>query len=590
MTSMKNVSTLTELLLRFRTQWGGRPALFVDWTADGSTKHSASTFLNQVHSLALTLESQGLEKGQTVALFSSNRLDWVVADFACHLLGAIVVPIYPNLSDRQIGYILRNSGVSLLFFSGQKEADRLEPILNSLPSRPRLVSMDSAVEGSLTYTDLVYLYAEKASSRGVIPLEKFRDRVSPSDPASLVYTVGTAGNPKGAILTHGALLASLHAQREPLQLTENDVAISFLPLSHSEERNALYLYLAHGAEIHFLRDPSRLRSLMPTIAPTIIGTVPSSWDGWAADIDRVREEDPKIQKNLTKAMGYRKRTREEGASGAILRTKQQMARRALEPLRHSLFGHRLRLALVGGRGFSRANRLLFDAMGLTLRRTYGYTESGGWIALSPPETTDGGVAPLTDVEITISPQGEIGIRSPTLMSGYWKDQETTRRRLDDEGFFRPGDLGRMENSMLYPEGRVDDLAMMSSGKTFSPEILEKILIGSPWIAQAVVIAHQKPFPVALLYPDFSRLATHLHLDSLGSDEMAWVQESIQSTIAGINENQPPHLRIRRFHLLENRLSMKKEELSLLGRPRRKTILKRYQDIIEKLFAEAGPSA
>ncbi len=586
---MKNATTLTDLLLRFRAQWGGRPALFVDWSADGSTKYSASTFLNQVHSLALTLESQGLEKGQTVALFSSNRLEWVVVDFACHLLGAIVVPIYPSLSDRQIGYIMRNSGVSLLFFSGQKEADRLEPILRSLPTRPRLVSMDSAVEGSLVYTDLVYLYAEKASSRGVIPLEKFRDRVTPSDPASLVYTVGTAGNPKGAILTHGAMLASLQAQSAPLQVTENDVALSFLPLSHSEERNALYHYLAHGAEIHFLRDPSQLRSLMPTIAPTILGTVPSTWDAWAAIIHRRREEDPKTHKNLTKALDYEKRSREEGSGGAILRTKQQMVRRTLEPLRHSLFGHRLRLALVGGSGFSRANRLLFNALGLPLRRTYGYTESGGWIALSPSESTEGGVEPLATVEINISPQGEIGIRSPTLMTGYWKDRETTSRRLDEEGFFRPGDFGRVENSVLYPGGRVDNLAMMSSGKTFSPENLEKTLIASPWIAQAVVIAHSYPFPIALLCPDWSRLATHLHLDSLGPEETDLIREPIQRAIAGINENQPPHLRIRGFHLLEKRLSMKMEELSLLGLPRRETILKRYHEIIEKLFVEAEPS-
>ncbi len=362
------LGTLSDLVFHVREISSGHPEL-LSVRLERRETLSAADFLRSVHSLALALEAGGLEKGDRVAIFSENRPEWHVADFACQLLGVATVPIFPALPRRQVGFILRNSGSRSVFYSDAGKHDLLRELEPTLTSPPALVAFDAAAAAP-GGTSITRLMGEGAARLGEVPIERFRGRVKGEDPASLIYTAGAAAEPKAVMLSHRDLISNMLACGEIVDLSRADLALSFLPLSQGFQRTVDHLCFHRGVAIHYvpaIEDvPDAVRRERPTVlvaTPEVYGQVRRR------TLERNGDQSPLRRRLFRWAMDAGRRhveARKRGFVGPLLALQRKLAEWLVFRRVHERFGGRLRLAISGGAALEADVSEFFETLGMPL--------------------------------------------------------------------------------------------------------------------------------------------------------------------------------------------------------------------------------
>ncbi len=592
MLASTSLDTLSDLLLLVAERYGHREGLLSIRRHRRMESLSAADFTDSVRRTALALESRGVAKGDRVALFATNRPEWHVVDFACHLLGAVPVPIYPTLTAAQVAYILLDSGAEWVFYDDRAKRDLLAGLApdgrgegGAERQGLRLVAMDAdaAAEGGTTLDALI---ADPALSADT-DLEAFRGRVERSDTASIIYTSGTTGDPKGVVLSHWNFVSNLLACEKLFELGEEDQALSFLPLSHVFERTVDYLFFYLGVSIHYSPAIERVAGLMPVIRPTVLCSVPRLYESAYVRIQGTFASQPRLRRRLIDwALGVGRRRAERG--GARLRG--LVADRLVFSKIKERFGGRLRFAISGGAAIADEVAAFFDAIGIRLYQGYGLTETAPVLAVEYPGATRRGsvgkAAP--GIELRIDDDGEILARTEGLMQGYWKKPDATAQAVDTDGWFHTGDIGRLDDDgYLYITDRKKDLLVTSGGKNVAPQPIEQMLITHPAVAQVVVVGDGYPYLNALVVPNYAEPpAPFSGMDPAELREDPRLQEIVQGLLDRANALLPAHERVRRFRLLERELTIEEGEITPTLKVRRKIVSERYRDVIASMYLKS----
>ncbi len=583
------VRTLADLILHVAEISAGRADLLSIRRQGRVDAWPTERFVSAVHDLALALERRGVRKGGRAAIFAENCPEWFVAEFACQLLGVITVPIYPNLPAAQVEAILRDSGAQWVFFSDEPKYRLLQDVQATLGVPLALVALEPAAAQGVTLSTLL---AEGKPLRASRALESLRTNVAEDDVASLIYTSGTTGEPKGVMLTQRNFISNMLAAGEVFAMGPEDLALSFLPLSHVFERTCDHLFFYRGVAVHYVPVIERVPPALPEVRPTVLPSVPRLYErAYIKVLANLQKESALRQRVFHWAVGVGKRwtaARETGrGTGSWLRLQHTIAQRVVYGKLQERFGGRLRLPISGGAPLPREIGEFFAALGLPLYQGYGLTETAPVLTVTRPGAERQGSVgrPLPGVEIRIADDGEILAKSPGVMRGYWQRPEATAEVFDAEGWFHTGDVGYLdEDGFLYITDRKKDILVTSGGKNVAPQLIEKALLATGAVSQVVVVGDGFPQITALLVPNPDTLGAELGIRDPG--ELARdprTERRIQRAVEAVNKTLAEHERVRRFRLLERELSIAEGELTPTLKVKRKVVLERYKDLVTSMY-------
>ena len=537
---------------------------------------------------AARLARVGVSAGDRVALFAENRPEWHVVDFACHLLGAASVPLYATLLTPQVRYILADSGAKVLLVSGRERARIALDAAEGLPGL-KVVGIDPGLADGLT--SLADLPLPPKRRRPEPP------RLAPDDLASLIYTSGTTGDPKGVMLSHRNFISQLLAVRPLYPITERDICMSFLPLSHVFERTVDYVFFYCGAQINYVESIERVATQLTEIRPTIMVSVPRLYErSYIKIISKVHQEGGAKRRLFEWAVRVGRRVREAEwrgeRAGAFTRGQYSVAKARIFSKVLERLGGRLRFSISGGAPLAREVAEFFDIVGLPILQGYGLTESAPCITANTLDRNRlGSVGPLLpDVEVQIAADGEILARGPNIMLGYWKKPEATAEAVDGKGWLHTGDVGYLDkDGYLFITDRKKDIIVTSGGKNVAPQPIEGRLGATPYIAQSVLIGDKYPYLTALIVPNFENLEAHLAqrgvkgIDRDGILAHPDTDALIGAAVKGVNQELAVHERIRRYTMLSREFSIEEGELTPTQKVRRRVVAERYREQIEGMY-------
>jgi long-chain acyl-CoA synthetase len=570
---------------------------------------STYAFFERIRDVALGLERIGVSRGDRVAIVSESRPEWLVADLAILTLGAVTVPVYPTLTAAQTRYILADAGARAAFASDRTQAEKLAEIRHALPGLETTVLVSGDRDGlpgsTLTLAEVAELGHDRLRvSWGLARAYHDQARqVAPDDLATLIYTSGTTGDPKGVMLTHANIVSNVKACCEVLDLGPDDVALSFLPLSHSFERTVAYIYLASGTTVVFAEAIETIPRDLGLVRPTMMTGVPRLFEKMHARIVEAGTSGSAVRRALFRwavAVGRaRSRARLAGRRPSLVTALQfPLADRLVLSKIRARTGGRLRYLVSGSAALPLAVAEFFHAVGLRLLEGYGLTETAPVLTVNPPDAPRLGTVgpPIPGVELRIAEDGEILARGPNVMVGYYNQPEATAAVLRD-GWLHTGDIGELdERGYLRITDRKKDIVITSGGKKVVPQPVESALKSHPLVAEAMVIGEKRRFPAVLIVPDFAALERRLAELGRPAGPRAElvarpdVRELYQAVVDEVNRNLAQFERLKKFALLPEELSIERGELTPTMKVRRKVVEERYRSVIETMYAEGETAA
>jgi long-chain acyl-CoA synthetase len=591
------VSTLTQLLASTLKSYPKDDLMLVK-KGGAYVPISTREFGEAVRDLCLGLNSLGFRAGDKLCLLSENRPEWVMTDFATLSAGGLTVPIYTTLVPDQIHYIIDDSDATVVVVSNTDHWKKIEPLRARLDKVRHYVMIEGpAPSGVISFQDL----RDKGKALGAAMPGLFDDllaRVKPGDDASLIYTSGTTGTPKGVILTHENFLFNIRTVRGIIEFTENDVCLSFLPLSHVLERMVTFTYLYAGCTVGYAESVEAVAQNLLELRPHIMVSVPRVFEKiYTKVMDQILVS-PVIRRkiffwalNIGREFGARKLAGRPIPAGLGLR--RSIAHKLVFSKIIARTGGRVRFFISGGAPLSREIAEFFYALGLVVLEGYGLTETAPVLAVNTFENLKFGTVgkPIPGVEIRIAADGEILARGPNVMKGYYKKDAETREVMEG-GWFHTGDIGHLdEDGFLVITDRKKDLIVTSGGKNVAPQPIENILKLSPYIANAVVLGDRKRFVSALIVPEFEKLEAYARTHGIpfqDRDELVGNTRVVDFMRAEVEKATPllaSYERIKKIVLLGRDFDIEKGEITPSLKVRRSIIEGKYQDLIESMYRE-----
>jgi long-chain acyl-CoA synthetase len=564
--------------------------------------------LREVREIALGLLSLGVKKGDRAAIFSANRVEWSLIDWANICLGVLTVPIYSSSAPRQVFRILSDSEATVLFIESAERFKRLDlgdPPLSSVqlvvliePS----TEFESRREGGARFVSLERLQemGRRYAERDGEIFDRAVSSLQPDDDLTIIYTSGTTGDPKGVLTTHRHYLFMLDAAASALGVSDQEVNLQFLPLAHSLGRLEHWIVVACGFTCGFARSIESIANDLQTIRPTVLISVPRIYEN---AYNRIRSRVAAGSAfraalfNWSESVGRRvsRLTRRGEAVPWRLRIAASLAHRLVFSKIHALFGGRLRLAISGGAPLSPEIAEFFHAMGVLILEGYGLTETSTVSHVNRPQGCVFGTVgmPLNGVECRIAPDGEILLRGPNIFKCYFRDQEATRQAVDPDGWFYTGDVGQVSpDGFLRITDRKKDLIVTSGGTKVAPQMIENFLKTDPLIHQAMVIGDTNNHLAALVTLNRDQVAEEAKQEGVTfthPEEMAahpWVTALLRERIRQKNKELAPYETVRSFRILAHEFAMEKGELTPTLKLRRQVVVERYKDLIAEMYRKS----
>lgn len=579
-----------------------RTAYFRKIDGEWKAVSTHETYLRS-RALGMGLETLGLRPGTKVAIVSNTRPEWLLIDAATLSFGGVVVGIYPTSTAEQVAYILEHSESSLVFLENPDQLKRIMPFLEGLPLLRHLILLDGALEGELPlgaggqpiglHTAARLMQAGESLARD--QPEHYRTcalAVQPEDVATLVYTSGTTGNPKGAILTHRNFYETVMATRQVFALAEHEVSLIFLPMAHVFQRFIAYIGMEAGGTGYFVEKVEQVQEAMQEVHPTTLAMVPRVLEKIQARIlSSVAALPPLRQKIFAAAMkvGARRAAIPRGQPVPLwLELAYTAAARVVFSKVKQRLGGKVTQMISGSAPLSPAISEFFQAMGILVIEGYGLTETTAPCTTNTADDYRFGTVgkALPGTELKIAADGEILIRGPGVFVGYYKNEAATREALQD-GWFHSGDIGRLDpDGFLRITDRKKDLIITSGGKNIGPQELENRLKQHPLISNALLYGDKRPYLVALLTLDEEELRASLG-DSTSSFSLL-VQHpqtvaTVAQLIADFNAKVAPYETVKRYHVLEEDFSIERGELTPTLKLKRRVLNERHAALIARLY-------
>ncbi len=561
---------------------------------------SAEEFVDRVRNVALGLAEMGIKPGDRVALLSENRPEWSIADLAILSLGAINVPIYTTQAVDQIRYILSDSGTRAIFISNRKLYLHAAEALTGLDFLEKIIFFEepdvNPPERSMPISSLEKNGEERARNKPAA-FEAYLRAIKPDDLATIIYTSGTTGEPKGVMLTHSNFMTNVLTISGSLPIESTDIALSVLPLSHIFERTGFYIFCYNGVSVYYTASFDQVGENLREVRPTIMTAVPRLFEKVYHRIVKKGFSQKGLKRRIfIKALEVGQRYAELKDKGKIvwpkLAVEQKMADRLVFSKWREGVGGRLRFFVSGGAPLSPALSYAFMAAGIPILQGYGATETCIVTANRPDNNKVGSVGlPFKGIDVSIAEDGEILLRGPNVMRGYYGHPEETASVFQN-GWFTTGDVGHVdEQGHLFITDRKKDLFKLSNGKYIAPQQIESLLKQSEYVSQVVVVGAGRKQPVALVVPEWE--AVRQALADLGEDYPSGRTQLsafppaiklVQKDVALLTQPLADYERVRRIALLPEEFSIDNGELTPTLKVKRRVIDEKFGDLIDALYS------
>ena len=561
---------------------------------------------DRVRRVALGLQELGLQPGDRVAILSENRPEWAIADYACLASALTDVPLYPNLPAEQLPYLINDSGSTVIFTSTAVQSAKIAEIRAKCPSLKHVIGFSATKQPGedMTLADL------EAKGKGVDTPDrqaKYQERaasVKPDDIATLIYTSGTTGDPKGVMLTHDNLYSNVMAAAATVPFAGRDTCLSFLPLSHVFERMAGHYLMMHtGTSIAYAESMDTVAFNMTEVKPSLVLSVPRLYEKIYARVLDNALSGSAIKKNIFFwARGVADKWADEKLAGrepkGMLAVQYKIAQKLVFSKLQARTGGQLRYFVSGGAPLASEINKFFYAAGLVVLEGYGLTETSPVVAVnSPSKFRIGTVGPaVPGSELRIAEDGEILVKGPMVMKGYYKKPEATAEVIDKDGWFHTGDIGTIEDGFLRITDRKKDIIVTAGGKNIAPQPIENAVKTNKYISQAVMIGDKRKFPIMLVVPNWDNLEKWAQRNNIVWPDrrsllaMPTIQKKMDKEVAeqlhGFAHYEVP----KKIGLLEHDFSIERGELTPKLSVKRKVVDKSYKDVIDALYAGAQDGA
>jgi long-chain acyl-CoA synthetase len=569
---------------------------------------SSKDVFERIRDISLGLRSLGVSGGDRVAIIAESRPEWLLCDLAVLAAGAVTVPIYPTLSASQARYILQDSGARLAIVSTRLQLEKAQEVRHLFPALEAIVVMDIAAAAPGAPPDASVLPLEEVERRGHARMtgewgaaREFRDgarAVAADSLATVIYTSGTTGEPKGVMLTHANLVANMRAAAAALEISQDDVALSFLPLSHAFERMVAYIFLFSGVTIVFAESFETIARDLARVRPTVLTGVPRVYEKLQARIMETGQKTGGFKAAMFRwavnaGLDQARAVLRGRTAGPITSLKTAIGERLVFSTVREKLGGRLRFVASGSAPLAASVMEFFQAIGVPIIEGYGLTETAPILTFNPLHALRVGTVgrPIAGVDLRIADDGEILARGPNVMRGYLNKPEATAEALKD-GWFHTGDIGQIDaEGYLTITDRKKDLLVTSGGKKIAPQPIENVLRGSPLVGEAVLLGDRRKYAAVLIVPEFPALERRLK--DLGRppgtredlvtrpDVVALYQEIVDA----LNRDLSQFERIKRIALLPAEFTVESGELTPTLKVKRKVVEQRWHDQIEALYRE-----
>jgi len=554
-----------------------------------------------VRDVATGLIALGRKKGEAVGILSASRAEWVQADFAIFSAGCVTIPVYPTYPPDLIQYIVNDAGVKTLIVEDPGQLAKVLEVQGKMEGLEQIV----VIQGYEGKEPSPRIFTWEALRRlGRENREKFKSELAsrvadtrPDDIATIVYTSGTTGPPKGVVQTHGNHLAALGSAAETTSIHEGDVHLLFLPLAHSFARLESFLGVHRGLTTAFAENIDKLRENLPETRPHFLCSVPRVFEKvYAGALAKAESGSPLKKKIFHWALGVGKQVSQlkqaKKPVPAGLKLKYRLAHKLVFSKMHAALGGRLRFAVSGGAPLSREIAEFFHAAGILILEGYGLTETCPVLSNNQEDNFKFGSVglPIPGVEIKIAPDGEILGRGKNIAQGYFKKPEATAEVFLAGGWFATGDIGRIdEDGFLFITDRKKDLIVTAGGMNIAPQNIENLLKGDPFISQAMVHGDKRPYPVALLTvnPDelikFAKEQGILITDPAALVKHPKVVERVSRIVENKNTELQSYAKIKKFAILPGDFTVDNGLLTPTLKVKRKVITEKNRELLDSLY-------
>ncbi|MDH5673211.1 MAG: AMP-binding protein [Myxococcales bacterium] len=562
-------------------------------------------YYRNVSAAARMLAECGLGPGDHIAILSDNRPQWLYADLAAQALGARSVGLYATSPASDVAYLLNHSGSKVLFCEDQEQVDKFMAVADQLPALEKVVVFDP--RGTRGYSDARLLHYRDFMAQGEALLDgdgAFMTRciaaLDPDAPAMVVYTSGTTGHPKGAMISNRNACEMIDAFTDLIEFEDHEQGLSYLPLCHVAEKIfSVFLPLTKGMVVHFGESIETVQEDLREVSPTLFLGVPRIWEKIHTSVNIKLENASWLKRALAKYFlekGHeiqtrRRERRATAIDGVMWFLGDMLIYRALQ---ERLGLRRCRLAATGAAPIAPEMLEWFRSFGVLVHEGYGMTELSGVSHINPPEQVRLGTVglPIRSIEERIADDGEILLRGPSIFVGYLNDEEATRATIDSDGWLHTGDVGKLEDGYLTITGRKKEIIITAGGKNLSPERIENALKASSYVKEVIAIGDRRKFVAALVQIEYDTVGNWAqgqgiqytsYQDLASKDE---VQALLAKEIARCNDVLARVEQVRSFRILPRQLQQEEGELTPTQKVRRSHVHARYAELIETMYTSA----
>lgn len=556
-------------------------------------KYSTDDYIRYSNLFSIGLLALGFEKGDKIATVTNNRPEWNFIDMGMLQVGIVHVPLYPTISLDEYKYILTHSDVKAVIISDKQLYAKLEKLIGTIPAITK-VYIFNEVEGVANWNEIIAL-GEQNEAHFKTRFNEIKDTIKPEDLATITYTSGTTGTAKGVMLSHRNLVTNFISTSKIQPLKYGHKVLSFLPLCHIYERMMNYHYQYLGISIYYAENMGTIAADLTEIKADGFTAVPRVLEKIYGKIVAQGKDLPWLKKEIFQwALKLGSRYELNGQNGKFYELKLKIADKLVFSKWRAAIGGRIQVVVSGGAALQPLLSRIFWAADIKVVEGYGLTETSPVIAVGYPfwpKIKFGTVGPILEgVEVKFDEEGEILVKGPNVMMGYYKDPEYTKQVFDEEGWFHTGDIGMMvDGEFLKITDRKKEIFKLSSGKYVAPQLIENKFKESIFIEQIMVVGENEKFASALISPNFNYLhfwASKYKIHYRDNEELikkTLVIERIQREVDLVNKELGDHEKIKRFRLVCEEWSPQSGELSPTLKLRRNIIYKKYDHILREIF-------
>ena len=553
---------------------------FLNYLSNGKYQNiSTIDFKNKVICLSLALKDLGIQKGDTVGIFANSSPFWLIFDFAIHEVGAISVPIFANISSINLNFEIKDANIKYMFIDSQ---ERLKDIENENKNLTFITHNFCIKEPNFyNFDEILVIGKQICDSTGFTPHKAQDDEIF-----SIIYTSGNTGTPKGVMLTHKNIVSQLHDINSLINLQQEEIALSLLPLAHIFERTVMSYYLSRGISIYFVDDIQNVANLLKIVKPTIMTAVPRLLEKIFNKIKNQISQKPLISR-LIAGFAFKYALKEDIDKNSIV---YKILDKIVYSKLREIFGSRITKLISGGAPLSKEIALFFVNIGVPIYQGYGLTEFSPVISTNYPNSNKvgscGKIIPSAEVKITENK--ELLVRGPSVMKGYLNQEELTSKTIDKDGWLHTGDIAYIDSDgYLFISSRVKEIFKTSTGEYVNAISIEQQLSKNKYIEFAVVISQNKKYTTALLFVDKEKYEIEKkNNNNLNIEEFynrTDIINDISRHIENINKDLNQWEKIVDFKIITNDISIEGGELTPSMKICRNKIEEKYAQLIDSMY-------